>query len=158
MAHNSRYNGFVNGSCPVRGFVPAIEALTDRDRQQGKSLDISSPQCCAGDELDIASDFFVYKAAPLRRATVQGHGQREVSPMSSSIVSPTPIECQTDAAAALRAARADARAARARQCRAQAWSIMFFVDACDDEAQVAAWLAERAALIEEAERLEGGAA
>lgn len=78
--------------------------------------------------------------------------------MSSSIVSPTPIECQTDAAAALRAARADARAARARQCRAQAWSIMFFVDACDDEAQVAAWLAERAALIEEAERLEGGAA
>lgn len=84
-------------------------------------------------------------------------GAQGACPMATQTIPPTPIECQTDAAAALRAARADARAARARQCRAQAWSIMFFVDACDDERAVAAWLAERAALIEEAERLEGGA-
>lgn len=82
--------------------------------------------------------------------------------MRNQTISPESITCQTvpscDAAATLREARADALRARARQCRAQAWGITFIIDACDDERTVAAWLAERDALIREAERLEGGAA
>lgn len=51
------YNEAVIGGCLACGVVPVHEALTDQDRQQGKSLDISSPTCCAGYDLDIASDF-----------------------------------------------------------------------------------------------------
>lgn len=86
--------------------------------------------------------------------------------MSSSIISTQPETCQQpardaqrdapDAALALERARRETRLERARQCRAQAWSILFFVDACDDERTIAAWLAERETLLREAERLEKG--
>jgi hypothetical protein len=63
-----------------------------------------------------------------------------------------------DANAQLRAARSAVRAERARQMRNRAWAIEFWLEACDDEKQVAAWLAERDALLEAADALDAGGA
>lgn len=56
----------------------------------------------------------------------------------------------------LRDARAARVAARVRQMRDRAWGITFIIDVCEDETIVSQWLAERDALIREAERLEKG--
>lgn len=65
MARTLRYNDLVSGGCLTDGFDPFRVALTSQDQQQPRSLGISSPQCCAGVELDITSDFCfpnLYKA------------------------------------------------------------------------------------------------
>jgi hypothetical protein len=59
-----------------------------------------------------------------------------------------------DADAQLRAARRDTRMARARQCRFEAWLLLSRIDESIDERETAAWMTERAALLEAAERLE----
>lgn len=77
---------------------------------------------------------------------------------------PEPLTCQTvacDAAATLARVASARLAARAAQCRAEAWLCLYRADEASDtgdDALAAAWMAERERLLATADVLDAGGA